>query len=766
MAGSMVPVCPPRARPSAARYQRPVAVAASLAIVLVAQGAPAASTARVRDEVAIPSRAAGSFATSAANAPVHFVLQESWSGAFTSVVADLAAYRRFYAVRGQRLEVWDAADPDRPARLGATGRLGGLVRVHAAGGGLAIVEIVDAAGWTASPQMVHRLRLVDARDGSRPVATVDLPIPTVSRVPDGDGDVAAFDVALSGGQAFVAVRALSKLYVVDVATNGVLRRSAMTTLSATPAALAAGDGWLAVAYSRIVEVFAVAPPVPPVSVYQHVDPSRRPITALAVDADRLLVGAGGSLHSLALRESWVFEEIGRVAVCGDPLWAVAAADGDAAVACTRWREPGFELTAFRTASDAAPTPVGLKDGWAWDLGPHGLAIDDGVLVAAEGEGGLTVYRTVNGVWEPRHHERTLGNPSALALDGTRLWATDFDDELWAIDLADPARPALMSATDDALYGGVSPDARHRYAGSSLSSFTSALFVDRGLAYVGHRGSRCCRGSWSIVDVRDPHRPVGVGEWSPVRPDGDTVYHPTGNYAPVRSSNRLVLGGILLGLATFDVADPSRPRQMAIQWFEEGVMGGLAAGADGPVWVARDAHGLAVVDVSGAEPRDLGPVPGIERPIDVALGGERLYVGRASRRANDPPYAVVAPGGISVVDPTTRRLVATLPGPDVVRVAPAGGRALVTLEHSTIDRTHASWLRAYDVTDPAAPVAGGSADLLTYDIDPLTPLAVAGDVVVAGGGPAGVLVFRLTNRPGTEPERTAGRAYLPFGVVRR
>jgi len=30
----------------------------------------------------------------------------------------------------------------------------------------------------------------------------------------------------------------------------------------------------------------------------------------------------------------------------------------------------------------------------------------------------------------------------------------------------------------------------------------------------------------------------------------------------------------------------------------------------------------------------------------------------------------------------------------------------------------------------------------------------------------VLVFRLTNRPGTGPERTAGRAYLPFGVIRR
>lgn len=705
--------------------------------------------------------------------PAHFALLDAWSGAYTAVVADGP---RFYASRGQHLEVWDAIDPDRPTRLGTTERLGGLASVRAAGGGWAVVEVADDAGWTATPMSAHRLRLVDVRDGAQPAVGADLPVPLALRGEYGAAGANAFEVALADGEAYVTSSDdRPMLYVVDVAGPGGPRIRATVALPAIPVSLAADSGWLAVADKYNVDVYRLWSPSEPVFrgryVFDVADPSMGRLTAIAADGGRLVVATGGTLRTFSPLGPVPFEEIGRVDACGQAVWimALAAGAGHAAAACSRMWEPGYNVGAFATTATAAPVNVPLEGGWAWDMGHHGLAIGGDVLAAADQEGGLTFYHAVDGAWAPRHHERTLGNPSALSFDGSRLWATDFDDELWAIDLADPAQPRLESVTDDVLYGVPSGDPWDDRSGSSMSSFTNALLVDRGMAYVGHRGSRFAGGSWMLVDVRNPLRPVAAGEWDPIRADGLEVYHPTSDYTPVRAGDRILMSGRYLGLASLDATDPAHPRQAAVVRSEADVAGGIAVQADGrTAWVALGADGLGVFDVAGDALREIGRVTGIAESVDVALGGGHAFVGSMGRLGDVAGHtAVVEPGGLSVIDAVGRQVIARLPGPDVLRVALAGPTTLITLERVADGYTDpAMRLRAYDIADPLAPAARGEIALPAGWEDPLTPLAVAGDVVIAGAGPAGLLVYRLADGADGAADRASGRAYLPLSIVRR
>jgi hypothetical protein len=192
----------------------------------------------------------------------------------------------------------------------------------------------------------------------------------------------------------------------------------------------------------------------------------------------------------------------------------------------------------------------------------------------------------------------LGNTRQIQVSGNLAAVTSRDDGFWLIDVADPAKPAILShydsielATGVALgqnialvacrqYGveqiDISDPRRPRHMSTFRTGEAQSVFLQNGLAYVGDWAPR----KVIVCDLRDPWRPARVSE-IPMDGFGDGVFvrdnicfAATGHHSGAkRKSNPGETGHFVPddqdegygrghGLEIFDVSDPAHAQLLS------------------------------------------------------------------------------------------------------------------------------------------------------------------------------------------------------------
>lgn len=667
---------------------------------------------------------------------------------FARIAADGA---RVFALEGDRIAAFDLADPTAPRPLGHTDPLADPTLI-AAGTGLVAV-VVHPTGDAGPPS----LALFDSRA---------VPPTAAGTVPLGACD--AMDVAVAGTWIAVACGAAG-VRIVDasapdrpvIATtlldSGLARAVAMDgrrLLVGGAAGEAARDGGYAALYD-------VADPARPVLSSDTRWPA--PVVAVGLGKECALVGsrdmhfitrlavvdldtdiAGGSTSPWAVRAERTFDGI-----AGGPR---IASDGAHAFATLPvWIRGESKVLDVDLTGPDAPWAQDLHFPWhTVDVAPlpGGLAVDDGYR-------GLVHYgRDADAKLAERAIVPTISSPYGAATDGTHLFVADDDDELWSLDVDDPAAARVIgrSALGPPLGGWMFPT----YGGGL------ALGAGRAVAVRGPAFSSI--GDVGLVDLADPLRPRPLGRWVAESDPGisrapkDTYsFATTSRYDPIDLGDLVLVPSHDAGVTVLDVRDPAAPTFASVLARQGGcgswsgrtwVMGncdvrGVAA-ADRTVYVAGSESGVLMYtlqDDGTATAAGTIDVPG--EAYDVAVVGDALLVAVAFAGER---------GGVRVIDRRTLQAVRSVEGFAALRLRIAGDTAFVVGVDQGADvvgSRDAVW--AIDIADPFAPVVRARIPLPASADAHLRPAHVAriGDVlaVVAavedGDGPT-ILLYRLTD----------------------
>lgn len=666
----------------------------------------------------------------------------AYGGSFSGVVVSGTIA---FASRGSQVDAYDVADPAAPRLLGTSARLPTLAPIAAVAAGRAyLVERLREGDKTAWYDQLHVMdvsnpaALVHAGTLRLPLHALDdvVAIGTMLFAASGEAGIGAIDVsdparprlaATTGMEAYVTgigthgsgllaaardVADIGWLLVLDVGADGAVRvigrvvvggRTGKVASSGTFAFVESwqrnGDG----TFSGATAIVDLANPLVPRTVGLL---GITNVVAFSVARDRLYALAGPR----AVRDS-------------NRLWSID--------------------TRQLPATNAVQLPLRYAAGIA--------AAGDHLLLAAGTRGLATMSHGADAGSAPLVEEHllpTLGSPMGVALTGGLATVTDWDGELWIVDVRDPgAAVALGMLTLDPPYAG------------AYGQIQAGPLVVRGdIAYVARRPGWSVSGGLHVVDVADPYRPVQIGQWDPdLLAEDDPSYVPssaiTGYRVPELLGDRLWFAGSP-ALTELDVADPARPRFVGYGQLPYDATsyagydaGGLAT--DGQrLFVAAYNQGVYALDLSAGGAMALetrAEMPGLV--TDVAVVGDQVL-------------AVGLGTGLRVLDADTLGAVRAVQGIQAGGIEVFGTTAYVLTRDGVV---------AFDVSDPALPVRRGM-HWQPLEAD-MAHVAVEGDLMALAGASTGLELLRLipgevlpaptigptltpwpTRTPGTEPPR--------------
>jgi len=346
-------------------------------------------------------------------------------------------------------------------------------------------------------------------------------------------------------------------------------------------------------------------------------------------------------------------------------------------------------------ADGPTAPGGIRDV---------VALPDG-LVTIDARRGLVAFaRGSDGVYSERGQVVALSGPYGAAFEGDDLIVADSDAEIWALDVADPARIAVRGR------------ASTRWAGENdgwlWPTHGGGLVIADRLAVVTRGASFWHTGGLAVVDIADLAAMRLRSTWTIDDEDGSAAAARTlfgldtnGSYDPVVGPEG-ILATSSSGLAEFGPPDGTAPRLRRL-WrdghgcTEPGTLAHVDCSASGVVldgttaYVAHGQAGVRAYDLRPGAPE--GAVRTYEGPPgarDVAVVGDALLVVHGDGRATD---------GLRVIDRRTGAAVRSVHGFAGDRIEVGDGTAFV-LAQVLPDQTPT--VLAFDVRDPFAPVVRG------------------------------------------------------------
>ncbi len=418
------------------------------------------------------------------------------------------------------------------------------------------------------------------------------------------------------------------------------------------------------------------------------------------------------------------------------------------------RGGGVRQSSQLTMLDIAALPVIRNIGELPVWRTYGVASAGEYVLAADGATGLRVIGSGGQGEEAlveRHREPTIGDAGGLVVAGEFAYVTDWDNELWVLDVAEPDAPRVAVRVDlkmpDSYFGAAAPGA-------------AGLVVRDGYAYIARTAHWVNSGGIHVVDVTTPTAPRQVAAW-----DGNTessdwsqVTFPNG-YPPAVAGDRLFLTGEPL-VTELKIADPAPPRFSRLaelryppNWGPTSPKAGDVAIDGERAWVAEPVVGLQLLDL--ADPAGLRQIvlldtPG--EPSDVAVIGEYVLLADGSQ-------------GLRVIDKNTFAPVRSIEDKNAVRINVAGTTAFLV---GYLPEAQALWpstmrLWAVDVADPAQPVVRGEYLERYGDSDPPPETARVGDTLYVTAAGAGLDIVRLAE--GGVLQTPTRRVHLPAALAR-
>jgi len=660
----------------------------------------------------------------------------AYGGSFSGVVVSGTTA---FASRGSHLDAYDVADPAAPRLLGTSAHLPTVGAVQAVAGGRAYLVERKRGGDDVSAQY-DQLYVVDVADAGTPVLAGMLRLPRH-----------ALRNVLAVGTRIYAASGAAGISVVDASDMARPQLLATVDMGGTITGVAAfgerllaaatdedGTGWLLVLDADgSGGVFVVG----------RVEVGAR--TGLVVStgnfafieaAERV---AGNMLQGMTtivdLADPRLPRAVGRIELTGVQAFSVAPGRLFALEAAYGVRDNGH-LWSVDTSRLPETSAVELRS-----VSANGIATAGDRLLLAAGARGIETLAHVDdggeGTIVVENLLPTLGNPVGIAFEDGLAYATDGDEELWVLDVGDPAAPIALGRTTFS-----HPDPYR------LTGFQGGPLVVRGgLVYAARRSGFLSLGGLHVFDVADPRAPAQLGMWDPdEQAANDPTYIAfdpiTGLRPPELLGDRLWLSG-RPALTELDVADPSSPRFVGHGRLADNAIsfagfdaGGMAT--DGQrLFVAAYNQGVYALDLSAGGALALGAraeMPGMV--TDVAVAGSHVL-------------AVAYGPGLRVLDADTLGAVGAIEGIQGTGIEVFGTTAYILTPDGVV---------AVDVADPALPMVRGThAQPLEAD---LSQVAVSGDLMALAGGPSGLELVRLI--PGEAlPEPTIGPTLTPWPTRR-
>jgi hypothetical protein len=422
------------------------------------------------------------------------------SGGFDLLAVDgqrLVALR--FTADGQALATIDPSDPAHPRQLGAVNLPGLMVRSLAAGGGYAYA--LDSDGV---------VQAVDLRDPARPALAWQTGSPGL-----------AMAVAWAPGRLYLAGMTVD-LMVFDLSDPGSPVLSGMLDDGGSRVLVTVGGPGALVASSSSVTLAAVTTPSSVLAAGRIDPPQAGPAEAVAVrDGVAYSTGYGYGLGVLDVHDAAAPRQVAHLKIEGISGLALAG---------TTAYLSGAMFHPVDIALPAAPVDLGMVPLEAWDR-PR-LAVAGPYVLVASNSASLAVVD----VHDPRAPAIVPGGDPYLmlqdiAVDGTTAIGVHEQGGLTALDVSDPAHPALLGA--DSGITGVAVEVRGGFAylagpsGMTVADVSNpkAPSIVATLPWLGAPVYQCdialgadtayvLYGSDTIqvaaVDIRDPRSPRIVG----------------------------------------------------------------------------------------------------------------------------------------------------------------------------------------------------------------------------------------------------------------
>ena len=446
---------------------------------------------------------------------------------------------------GSTLEIWDAANPASPARIGAI-RLPGLIENLVAGGsavyaaaGAAGVQVVDVSTPSAPVHVAtfdtsgnaHRLALsgstLHVADGLGGVRSLNVANPASPALAGAYATAGSARAVLATGSSVVVLDSDEGVQIVTTNAAATLVGaepgvSAGLALAGTSGAVIASD-----ANGGLFRVTTSDPAAPAISIGTRLPAAGQ---ALAVSPSALYVAAGAA---------------GLLSV--DPatlaVQSTNAVDGEAADAAlsgsTLYVAAGFGgCRIFSVASPFAPALLGT-------FGHPARAVDADVagstLLLAGDEAGLQIHSLTN-VANPEWVATVAAstNPRCLAVTGTLAFVAEALGDLKIYDVHDPAAPSLLGT---AAADGLATIRRLAVSGSRLA------------ATDGHR--------INLFDVSDPAAPTALASNVPPGYVFDLAADSNRFYAACGGAGLRILDNSALGLVGSHATSPDSAMSVAL-----------------------------------------------------------------------------------------------------------------------------------------------------------------------------------------------------------
>jgi|GEM_PF-3553581 len=639
---------------------------------------------------------------------------------------------------GRRVQGVDVADPARPEPLGQSDALPETIRslvadsdaraVFAAAGasGLFVLDVSDPegphivahepTGWTVNDVALEgtadglRAYLAEGAEGIRVLDVSDPAVPVTLGSVDTPGDALA--VVADDGVVYVADWGTG-VRIIDVSDAAAPHEIASIDTPGEAADVAIGEHGLLLVADRTggLRLIDVSDPSQPTEVAHLALPGAA--ERLASDGDRVYVAAAdGGLAVVdvsAPRSPQLLGQLEDVTVAmdvvaehghgGDGL--VFVADVGAPVPQPRTSKSdlwsGMHMWGVKGRPEVAAGLAGLHIAQATTDGlvPIGmylspsliesLAVDDSgeVLFLADGHAGVVVLE-VSHPSSPRlvGSLRTPGVSHDVIVDGDRALVAAGPAGLVVLDIDDPLSPriaAVIDTPDEALGAAMLGETAYvadGEAGLRVIDLASG-------SEVGHVDTPGY--AWDVLVIGAPSHAAGAkaAEAIGTAADISAAGSPTAGGPP---ASRPRAGGAYAyvsdrpgGMRVYDLADPLRPRQVAVVLDGQGDV--LDVALDGELaWVAAGPSGVRAFDVSDPlAPRSVGRVLIDDRAIGIVVDGDSLYVaagdsGLLEMNIEDPPLARVS--GVWGMPGAAERLVRM--GDWVYVAAESGGLQLVQL----------------------------------------------------------------------------------------
>ena len=551
-----------------------------------------------------------------------------------------------YVAAGTAMTVVDISTPSEPHQVAEVPMPGVVTRVAVAGA-YAYAAAGEAGLW-----------IVNVSDPANPVVAG-----TWLWAPPVVSDPIAMDVAVGGGYAYVAHRAMSwsGVVVVDVSDATNPQEAAVwdapgdiwgVTVAGTYAYVSAGG-------MRILDISD------PVNAHEVGSIAMSSYQVAVAGTYAYVAGGNTGLRVVDVSNPVTPTEVGfwdtagwagDVAIAGlyayvadsnDGLRVIYVSDPAHPVEVGYWDTPGscsgvalaggyacvadgfYGVRMIDVSDPTQPASVGSWNppGYAW-----GVAAAGGYAYVADADAGLRIVDVTDptqpialGLWD------TPGWAGNVTVAGAYAYVADGSAGLRVIYVADPAHPVEVGyldtdgssmevvlsggrayLADD--YGGLAVIDVSTPASPTMLGHTHAAGNTVGVAVVGSYAYVAGASTGlHVIDVSDPASPQQIGSWSTSRLFTDVAA--AGHYAYLADD---------YGVRVIDVADPTDPVQLG--YWDQGFLPSAVAVADGRVYVADQRAGLRVLDVSDpAKPVEIGywDTPGEAR--GVAVSGDHVYL---------------------------------------------------------------------------------------------------------------------------------------------